>query len=210
MSFLKNNQSKRVVSRSVVAFTLVELLVVLIIISILITLLYTVIVKAKVQSERAQARSEIAALESAIMSYRTENGFFPCQTQGVHDAFYLSDNMRVVACLAAADPRARVHLRVPTNVLGQSAYYDPFGFPYAIAMDEDGDGFISGLHYTNRPELANMQYTNRLDSNMVYSLTMNWPMSNNVRVAARAAVFSTMNIGATNSDPNSITLRSWK
>lgn len=191
------------------AFTLIELLVVLIIASVLLALLYTVVIKTRDQALEGQAKAEVKALEGAILSYRTANGIYPGQVQGTNDTFYLTNNMFIVSLLASNDPRGRVHLRVPTNALNDRVYRDPWGLPYAICMDEDGDGYVRGLDDQVRPELRNIAYSNKAGTagGMV---TIRWVATNNVYLVAPVGVFSLKGIGNVLGSPANVTIRSWE
>jgi prepilin-type N-terminal cleavage/methylation domain-containing protein len=189
------------------SFTLIELLVVLIIASVLMALLYTVLTKSRSQAMDGQAKAEVKALEGAILSYRAANGLYPRQAQGANDMFYLTNNMLIVSLLASNDPRGRVHLRVPTNALNDTVYRDPWGFPYAICMDEDGDGVIM-LDDRIRPEIRNMAYSNKTGT-AGGQVTIRWG-TNNIAFAAPVGVFSLKGVGNVSANAAGIPIRSWE
>jgi len=58
-------------------FTLIELLVVIAIIAILAAMLLPVLSKGKIQAQKAQAKTEMAALVTAITAYNADYGRFP-------------------------------------------------------------------------------------------------------------------------------------
>ena len=204
------------------AFTLIELMVVLIIVSILISLLYTVVVKSRTQALEARAKAEAKALESAILSYRAANGVYPAQTQGEQDMLYLTNNMKIVSLLITNDPRSRVHLRLQataiSNALADDLYRDPWGFPYAICIDETGDGYVRGLDYNLRPELKDIVCTNNDPYNPAdITISLQWEETNAAFLAAPVGVFSLKNCSTnkfTNNvvinTPYEINIRSWE
>ena len=196
------------------ACPLIELLVVLIIASILMSLLYTVVTKSRSRSLEVKAKAEAVALDAAISSYRTANGIYPCQTQGTHDTFYLLDNLRVVNVLASPDPRGKVHLRVPPSAITNTFYHDPWGYPYAICMDETGDGYLKGFDGNIEPAYRNLPAVNiatpdnpKIDETYRFSIV--WVETNNAVLGRNVAVFSLQGVGRTMSGPGQAKIRSW-
>ena len=135
-------------------FTLIELLVVIGIIAVLASMLLPAVMRAIGAAEKAQARTEVKAIENALRVYLSDYNKFPqsgsCQLQttgaGQTDAD-LINSLRGINTNADANPRAFVYLdanekSLGTNVVtatgGQGvvgAMYDPWGNFYKIAVD---------------------------------------------------------------------------
>jgi len=162
-SMCKSNPSRR--PR---AFTLIELLVVIAIIGILAGLLLPAFAGAKKRAQIAKARLEMRNLEAAIKSYDGEYQRFPAdkaeETAGNPDFTYgpgafgttgvMNSNIMVILIdqpIGANDthkrnPRQHVFFNakvVSGNSPGLSSddyvLRDPWGNPYIISMDMDGD-----------------------------------------------------------------------
>ena len=74
---MKSNQEPAMQPQQT-AFTLVEMLVVVAIIAILIGILIPVVGRAKTKAKVATAKVEMAGLEMAIKSYKTDYNRWPC------------------------------------------------------------------------------------------------------------------------------------
>jgi general secretion pathway protein G len=75
-------------------FTLIELLVVIAIITILTTIVGINVLNKPAEAKIAATKSNISALKSALQIYKTDNGFYPTQPQG----------LQALVAKAAADP----------------------------------------------------------------------------------------------------------
>ncbi|MGQ9523391.1 MAG: type II secretion system major pseudopilin GspG [Armatimonadota bacterium] len=64
-------------------FTLIELLVVMIILAILAAVVIPRVIGRTEDARRAKARSDIAALETALDAYKLDNGSYPTTEQGL-------------------------------------------------------------------------------------------------------------------------------
>lgn len=132
--------------RQASAFTLIEMMVVVAIIAILATFLFPAALRSRDRARRMQAMSEACNLAIAIKMYRVEHGKWPNQTQDGSDTTYFTDNWKVVNLLRipASNDMNRIYISVQANALdGSGNYLDPWGVPYVICMDEDGNGKLS-------------------------------------------------------------------
>jgi prepilin-type N-terminal cleavage/methylation domain-containing protein len=83
-------------------FTLVELLVVISIIALLIAITVPVVGRATESARKAQARTELASIVTAIRGYYNEYGRMP-QGSGQVDYSYLNGNAELINILRAQD-----------------------------------------------------------------------------------------------------------
>ncbi|MDB6016985.1 MAG: xcpT 51 [Pedosphaera sp.] len=172
-SSLRNSHSSR-------GFTLIELLVVIAIIAVLAGLLLPVIGRAKITAKKNTARQEMKNLGAAISQYDAEYSRFPAPATGASDLTFgwvdtnpvlptavttNSDVMLVIQDLNvginfshAKNPR-QLALFTATTVSdittpGISSldyqFRDPFGHPYIITMDLDGDGNCRDAVYSRK------------------------------------------------------------
>jgi general secretion pathway protein G len=65
------------------AFTLMELLVVIAIITILTTIVGINVLHKPAEAKVAATKANLKSLQTAIQLYKTENGFYPAQAQGL-------------------------------------------------------------------------------------------------------------------------------
>jgi prepilin-type N-terminal cleavage/methylation domain-containing protein len=122
------------------SFTMIELMIVIGVIAILISLLYTVTTSIPENARNNQAKTEVRSIAIALKAYKVDNGKWPNQTQGETDTTYFANNYLVIRELIGKNPRSKIYLEIPTNRLDPSSnYFDPWGTPYVICMDENGD-----------------------------------------------------------------------
>ena len=150
------------------AFTLMELLIVISIIAILASLArpaYNGVIK---KAREVQARSEMSSLVVAIKSYQVEYNKVPSMTNpnpasgGSDGSPFMTDGTpgtggTIMGCLTAMDttnnptnnPRL-IQFFSPPPLKGSSGYNtatfafnDPWGKPYNIVLDDNGDGIIA-------------------------------------------------------------------
>lgn len=145
-------------------FTLLEVMLVIGIIAILAGLLYPVIIGAGERAKEKQAAAETRTILVAIKAYRQEYGKWPAQIQATQDMTYVTNNYLVIQPLLGSNildmrgkstnPKNKIflNLQVNTNVNPDYAgnYLDPWGIPYVICIDQDGDNNLS-LVWSNTP-----------------------------------------------------------
>jgi len=153
--------------RSASAFTLLELMVVVAIIAILAGLLFPVIIGALGKAKEKQAAAEARTILMAIKAYRQEYGKWPAQTQATGDVTYVTNNYLVIQPLLGnnildlannqTNPKNKIFLNLQVNTNNNpdyaGNYLDPWGIPYVICMDENGDNSLS-LVWSNTPPMA--------------------------------------------------------
>ncbi|MDH3981931.1 MAG: type II secretion system GspH family protein [Kiritimatiellaceae bacterium] len=153
-------------------FTLIELLVVIAILSILITLGSKGIRSARLSAKKAQARIEMASIETAVKAYRNKYGKLPLspgQQGQAEPAFDEAFSMETILALAGENidlnPVRMVFLEPQGATVSNGAFTDPWGEQYLIGLDSDYDGEVKlegetilrkvavvsvGLYYLNR------------------------------------------------------------
>ena len=147
-------------NRDRAGFTLIELLVVISIIAILAAISVPVIGRALESAKRAQANTEVAALDAAIRAYYNEYSRFP--HQGAQKGEYIDDNSDLLNVLRARDGtgnanhannrRRIVFIEVSDRSLSKNAsgeveptpnFIDPWDRPYRVVVDIDFAGTIT-------------------------------------------------------------------
>ena len=128
------------------AFTLLEIMIVIGIIAILVSMLFPVILGASAKAKEKQAMAETRTILMAIKAYRQEYGKWPAQIQAAQDTTYIVSNYCVIQPLLGSNVKNKIflHLQVNTNSNPDYAgnYLDPWGIPYVICMDEDGNNTL--------------------------------------------------------------------
>jgi len=117
------------------------------IIAILAGLLFPVVLGAITKAKQKQAMAETRTILMAIKAYRQEYGKWPAQVQDARDTTYIVSNCCVIQPLLGNDwnnfnPKHTIFLsfQVSTNNPDPDGnYLDPWGIPYVICMDEDGN-----------------------------------------------------------------------
>jgi prepilin-type N-terminal cleavage/methylation domain-containing protein len=174
-------------------FTLIELLVVIAIIAILAGILLPVLSGVKKRAKIAQARTEMTNLRGAIKAYEADYHRFPATREWETKAgdkdltlgLTTASNSVAMQILMNLDTKPdganKAHVRNPKNVVYFEAkpaasdrtgglgtdeiFRDPWGFPYIITMDLNGDNRCYDEHYSVLPQGADpkpkgLQYEN--------------------------------------------------
>lgn len=146
-----------VVSRLASGFTLLEVMLVIGIIAILASLLFPVLIGARAKTMEKQAMAETRTILMAIKAYRQEYGKWPAQTQAAEDMTYITNNYLVIQPLLGSNvthpqdstrqfnPKEKIflNLQISSNRMDVwDNYLDPWGIPYVICMDENGDNSL--------------------------------------------------------------------
>jgi prepilin-type N-terminal cleavage/methylation domain-containing protein len=136
-------------------FTLVELLVVISIIALLIAITVPVVGRATESARKAQARTELASITTAIRAYYNEYGRMP-QGSGEADYAYMDGNAALINILRSRNPdggpspdnrRRIVFIEVGERSLDDFGnFVDPWQRqrpgPYRVVVDTDFDNTI--------------------------------------------------------------------
>jgi len=124
------------------AFTLIELLVVVSIILILAALLMPAIQHMVAQAARSKAATQGIAISIAIKAYRSEYGTWPGQTgDDETDERFRAKPENIVSNLFS-NPKNIYFLGNTEHIITNGVFADPWHRPFAIVMDEDGDGTV--------------------------------------------------------------------
>jgi prepilin-type N-terminal cleavage/methylation domain-containing protein len=144
-------------SKSPAAFTLIELLIVIIIIAILVAFLFPAFRGAQNQAKKAQAKNDLIQIVTAVNAFYTEYGKYPTSATTDTSATYgpggsnTNDvlfnelraksptlNTRQIVFISPPDVKDPANPRSGIGTTtGAGQYYDPWGKPYAIAIDAD-------------------------------------------------------------------------
>ena len=148
------------------AFTLLEVMIVIGIIAILVGLLFPVIIGVTARAKQKQAMAETSTILMAIKAYRQEYGKWPAQIQAVQDTTYVTNNYLVIQPLLGSNltigssqmnPKNKLFLNLQVSTNGNpdyaGNYLDPWGIPYVICMDENGNNGLS-IVWSNMPPYA--------------------------------------------------------
>jgi hypothetical protein len=97
--------------------------------------------------KRHVAEANVRLISSAITNYYGRTGTWPCKRNGLPDVTFGIDNVpndEVIRILLGVDPMRSIGgaslLVVDAKALVGDRYIDPWGMPYYIAFDTDGDG----------------------------------------------------------------------
>ncbi|MEI6972300.1 MAG: type II secretion system protein [bacterium] len=126
-------------------FTMIELLAVLLIIAVLACLAFPGIYAMMRASARNHTATRAQVLVNAIKAYRADYPVWPGQTQGDTDRTYDNSSDRqhsIVLDALTNNPRRKVYSEVAENIT-TNCYLDAWQRPYAIAIDENGDGVVN-------------------------------------------------------------------
>jgi len=124
-------------TRRIAAFTLIELLTVIVIIAILAGLIVAASKYAATKAATSRARAEIAAMETALESFKTDNGYYP-NTGTIRNNWTI--NSSVLYTTLAGGPKPYFHFKAEqlhvwsgnvTNIM------DPFGHAYNYYQTND-------------------------------------------------------------------------
>lgn len=102
-------------------FTLIELLVVIAIIAILASLVLAAAGSVQKKGARSRAEAEIKAVESALESYKSDNGDYP--TNSASGSLSLVTNLMPVA-------GGKVYFEFKSKSTNSWGWIDPFGYNY--------------------------------------------------------------------------------
>ena len=137
------------------AFTLIELLVVIAIIAILAALVLNTAGFIQKKGARSRAQSEIAALSTALESYKVEYGDYPGATNAFSTTATNGANIlyqALVASNATYNPSGKVFFEPYKGICANTNYsstansfVDPFGQPYQYKYP--GDATKSGTNF---------------------------------------------------------------
>jgi general secretion pathway protein G len=114
-------------------FTLIEILVVLVIIMILAGIIVGAAKYAQVRAARSRTQAEIATMETALESYKSDNGVYPRSTTTRSDA--VNNGIDLYAALVAGPNNPKTYFTFKPNQIRfisvtQTNIIDPFGSPY--------------------------------------------------------------------------------
>jgi prepilin-type N-terminal cleavage/methylation domain-containing protein len=144
-------------------FTLVEILVTMTIIVILVSLLLPAISSIRSSARRKQAAVQATAVVNAIKQYHNVYGEFPGQTKD--DADGEVTPARVIEALRV-NPRKMLFLEIAEIDMSEDdEMLDPWGNPYVIVMDENGNGLTEVIASLDDADLE----TNVADNVAVFS-----------------------------------------
>lgn len=145
------------------AFTLIELLIVISIIAILAGLAFPAVNGAINSARKAQARNDVQQIVAAVKAFQSEYGRMPTtESPGTDpnnewsDTYNQSDNDSIMRILMAAESGSSglnskniVFLSAKTTKnkkggvdLTDYVFYDPWGTPYAVKLDNSYSGKI--------------------------------------------------------------------
>lgn len=114
-------------------FTLIELLVVIVIVMILVGVIIGAAKYSLTKAARSRAQSEVAAIENALESYKSDNGIYPV-TPNVRPTTATAPLYANSAILYTALTTPKAYLTFKPNQIafnGTVTYLiDPFGSPY--------------------------------------------------------------------------------
>lgn len=145
-------------------FTLIELLIVITIIAVLAGIAIPVITSVMNKARETQARTVIKDLAVAVSAYRVEYNRLPVEGMAGEDAALKTDGSDPLIYVLLGQRSGALNSRgekffnanVATNqrngvvMSGASAaLYDPWGRPYEIILDGDGD------HLVHNPDMSN-------------------------------------------------------
>ncbi|MEO8440364.1 MAG: prepilin-type N-terminal cleavage/methylation domain-containing protein [Spartobacteria bacterium] len=149
------------------AFTLIELLVVITVIAILMALLFPAFKGVQDQAKRTQAKNDVTQIVTAVNAFYTEYGRYPTTATTDADARFgpgsastndaLLNELRAV--VFTLNSRKIVFI-IPPDAKNQTTprsgiqtstgqYFDPWGTPYAIALDGDYDSQLPNPYSSN-------------------------------------------------------------
>ena len=179
-------------------------MVVIGIIAILVGLLFPVLFGVRARAKEKQAAAETRTILVAIKAYRQEYGKWPAQTQAAEDKTYVTNNYLVIQPLLGSNlvlpdgrqlnPKNKIFLNMQVNTNNNpdyaGNYLDPWGIPYVICMDENGDNNLS-LVWSNMSYMANNTSGREIGNTNIY-LT-NRPVANvDAGVASLGGTASTL------------------
>ena len=148
-----------------VAFTLIELLVVIVIVAILMGVAFPVFQGVQNQAKKAQAKNDLLQIVTAANAFSTEYGRYPTSasddSSAQYGAGFPKTNDIILNELRATATKLNTRLIVfisPPDVKdpakpqagisrADNQFYDPWGRPYAVALDANYDNQITPNPY---------------------------------------------------------------
>ena len=147
------------------AFTLIELLVVIVIVAILMGLAFPVFQGVQNQAKKAQAKNDLIQIVTAVNAFYTEYGRYPTSESDDSTAKFgagsANTNDVILNELRATTPTLNTRqivflsppdVKDPTKPQAgisraDNQFYDPWGRPYALALDANYDNQITPNPY---------------------------------------------------------------
>jgi len=162
-------------------FTLIELLVVIVIVGTLAALSFAGVNAAMTAARKAQARNDVQQIVAAVKAFQAEYGRMPTtRTPGSptsendpNDSWHESDNNIVMRILMAQgttalplnakgivfiEPKTGQNLRKGSVDLSNYVFYDPWGRPYAIKLDNNYTGKLEYWGRGGQPNIFNSAF----------------------------------------------------
>lgn len=118
------------------AFTMIELLIVIAIIAILAGLILNTAGHIQKEGARNRAKTEIAALETALERYKADNGDYPMGTNRAGNT-----NFNLLTNLMPTNSGSKVYFEITKGMTNSSGYLsDPFGTTYGYTYPGTNSG----------------------------------------------------------------------
>ena len=128
-------------------FTLVEMLVVVAIIAILASILVPSVNSGLKSAKKRRAEVECQSIETAVRQFQSDFRYMPWgaynekkkmgEDKWAEDA---ANQKNVMSFLQGSNVLQKAYLEVPDSGKDDGVFYDPWGQPYVIGMDRNGDG----------------------------------------------------------------------
>lgn len=128
-------------------FTLVELLVVMTIIALLAGITVPLVANAYKSSKIRRAELEMQSIRTAVLQFQSDHRYMPWPYQGTTAkpiwvgadvATAVGTQTNVIGKLTGDNALKKVYLEVPEGSRNaDDEFVDPWGVPYAIALDRD-------------------------------------------------------------------------
>lgn len=139
-------------------FTLIEILVVLVIIMILVGIIIGAAKFAQTKAARSRAQSEMAMMETALESYKNDNGVYPPSTSsrqtvsGISGAIEIANSGSLYAALVAGPNNPKTYFTFKPNQIRaisttETNIIDPFGIPYNYYRAGGTDTATNGVSF---------------------------------------------------------------
>jgi general secretion pathway protein G len=159
-------------------FTLIELLVVIAIIAILAALVLNTAGYIQKKGARSRAASEIAALSTALESYKVEYGDYPTASGAIvgngialYSALVISNSSNNPSGKVFFEPYKGICFNTSYSTPG-NYFVDPFGQPYQYSYP--GAANKSGTNFFDLFSYGGSTKTNMADTNHWETWVKNW------------------------------------